>query len=456
MFIHAILLLLAGSGVSGVVVGPDGEPVPGARVSTRFGEVVSRPEEATAAAEDGSFRLDGVGVGRPVRIYAAAPRHGLGVSARLDLVGDERIVIRLPPGATIRGRVIGKEGRPLGAVEVVAYGAHAGLALRPPAVRTDARGRYVFPSLPSGEWKLAVRAEGHAPAARTGLVLEAGAVREDVDFALGEGRVLEGRLVDSEGRPVAGERVRLRARGFPLAGVAVADAFSGSDGRFRFPHLPDLSVSIEIGSERVHPDRQVLGPDESPVTLRAEVLGGLAGRIVVPGGIERPYRVNVFVIPTGARTPYPTWIAPSPCRSIDLHPDGGFVIHGFRPGVYDVIALGEGTISNRVSRVRIAPGESIRIDAPLVLAATGRVEGRTIDAAGKPVPDAQVALLTEAGQPAPGWMAAADSAAGGNFYLHGIPAGRYRLRATAADGREATVAVEVAPGETAKIDVTLP
>ena len=448
--------------ISGRVVGPDGMAVAGARVSTSFSDVVSGTGRITLSGPDGTFRIGGLRGGAYVNLYANAPGFGLGVSGRVDLRGAEPersgIVVNLPKAAEIRGAVTGTDGKPVSGAQVIASGAHRGLALRPPPVRTDRSGRYVLDSLPSGEWNIAVLAPGHAPSGRAGLSVQEGETVSGADFSLVVGRVLAGLIVDAKGRPVVSEPVQVSSLDFPVAGVAQFGTRTDAAGRFRLVHLPDLACTLSLGSEWVGPYRQEVHPDESPLTLRVEVLGDLCGRVTVSGDGEVPMEFTVYAIPTGASTPYPTWIAPSPYRTVRDSENGEFTIRGLQPGVYDVIALAGGErFSNRVNRIRVRPASAAEIGAPLVLERTGRVEGRVVDATGKPVGGTRVALLTLQGAPAEGWGTTAETSSSGPaiYQFRGIRAGKFILRATAPDGRTASVEVEIVPGKRLEADLKI-
>lgn len=56
--------------------------------------------------------------------------------------------------------------------------------------------------------------------------------------------LLEGRVVDASGAPVAGAKVLLFERGF-VTHEEKAKAITGADGRFRFDNNPSHSVQLE-------------------------------------------------------------------------------------------------------------------------------------------------------------------------------------------------------------------
>jgi hypothetical protein len=70
--------------------------------------------------------------------------------------------------------------------------------------------------------------------------------------------LLEGRVVDASGAPVAGAKVLLFERGF-VTHEEKAHTTTGADGRFRFDNNPSHSVQIEADSPELgRTNRQVV------------------------------------------------------------------------------------------------------------------------------------------------------------------------------------------------------
>jgi hypothetical protein len=116
-------------------------------------------------------------------------------------------------------------------------------------VRTDDRGRYEFHGLSAGEHHLSVSDASNllAPAERE-LVLRGDERLESVDFALSAGLTLRTRIVDPDGRPLAGAAVYISALDNNAIGGKDLVGKSGADGWFEThglsPGKKHISISL--------------------------------------------------------------------------------------------------------------------------------------------------------------------------------------------------------------------
>jgi len=201
--------------------------------------------------------------------------------------------IRLRPAARIAGRVVDGQGEPVEGVRIEARlaGKAFGCAVYVrsgcpgPADRrtgySDADGRFAFESLEPGWFEVSAPDGLPKVARRLG---EAGTSAEEIEFVVSEKLVLlEGRVVDADGEPVAGAQVS-------VSGARPGSAArTGADGAYRFPHVlpgpqnlvarhPDLGRIVEriqVAAPRTRFDvrmppativqGRILGRDGSPV-----------------------------------------------------------------------------------------------------------------------------------------------------------------------------------------------
>ncbi len=248
----------------GRILGPGGQPMAGASVSLREGQVPFW----TATDEDGRFELRGLSAGLhrlsvvswphpPATFEVAAggeeldlrlprafePIPDLPLASRADLLGR----IEAPPGRDAGGWGVRVE--PTEAADVL------GPAL-PRCTRTDSGGHFHLPDLVHGTYRLAVL----PPWASTGTwpnllasshrILEHGggegqppraATILSLPLAIGE---LSGHATDTQGDPVEGASLLLHATGDPnrLWPPAVTD----ERGRFRIGDLTAGAYSLEL------------------------------------------------------------------------------------------------------------------------------------------------------------------------------------------------------------------
>ncbi|GDY02955.1 hypothetical protein LBMAG49_22840 [Planctomycetota bacterium] len=195
--------------VSGKVIGDDREPIVGALVVPFAGM------SATTDAE-GRFRLElensSGGSDTPVllKVFYGDFNKPIAQLNWSNAVGVATIQINTPKLCTIRARVFGLPNHKRIAGVIVRAeprDAGAGAAARSQWVELQS-GNLAQPLLSAGRWRLSLRAEGYAP------FLQDVDVAPQSDLQLGEvllepGSELRGRLVDVEGRPVAGAEVCL-------------------------------------------------------------------------------------------------------------------------------------------------------------------------------------------------------------------------------------------------------
>ncbi len=228
------------------------------------------------------------------------------------------------------------------------------------------------------------------------LFLSAGIALAQKDGSVSrKGHTVTGRVVDSEGRPLSGveiwrpytEQERLgRAERRPAA-------VSGPDGLFTVTDLrPTESLTAcplgwqftEIPSSDTY---------KKPVEFRLQPAARMAGRVVDARGEPVP-GVDVTAQLAGWVTGCLIMSPPEPClgnpnyRSRLTDVDGRFVFEALKPGWF-VIRASNGNQAH-VVRWQVLPGKNGREVEVALPAKLVPLEGRVVDADGKPVSGAQV------------------------------------------------------------------
>ena len=183
------LTLRRGSAIEGVVLGPNGAPASGARITVRSGRLTPERmldlEVAGSARADGEgrYRLEGVSPG-PQTVVATDDRYARATRDVTVQPGTNRVDFRLSEGSTLAGRVVDGAGAPVSGANI-----SLGVSARPEI--SDASGAFRFSGLESGNYTLTARKDGYSSA------------RQDVQLA---------------GRPVEGLELRLQQGGGVITG----------------------------------------------------------------------------------------------------------------------------------------------------------------------------------------------------------------------------------------------
>lgn len=252
--------------IRGVVITTDGKPVAHAKVEALaprawLGEEVvqddAQPLAVATTNGEGSYTLEVGGHGLVVvRVMA----DGYGVKSALAATDDDAVQVALPVAPVVEGRV-SAGGKPVVGAEVLVMSATRVL-LR---LTTDAAGRYRVADPKVWASAILVRHRDYAPQWHQPA---------DRNFALDAGRAVEGRVVDAKEKPVAGVRVELA----PWTATT-----SGSDGTFRFEHMPGNGAVLRARTADTTAAAQVAG---GRTTLRLRPAATIRG--VVRDEEKRP------------------------------------------------------------------------------------------------------------------------------------------------------------------------
>ena len=257
--------LKPGSAVEGVVLGPDGNPLAGVRVSAP-----SSTENAPTGA-DGAFRLSGVKPGSAVSLWASKEGFRQTVTKPVAVLAGETttgITLRMANVARVRGKVTTSSGAPLAEARVFIASKAAGQsnpweeqnrwqnATRIP-VRPD--GTYDAPMPFSPPNQLLVRATAIDQATTDAAAVDITEGREayEVDLVLADGADVAGRVVVKGGDTgVANARVSVavrRSEGQMVYGWAGGTtpvwAITDANGAFRVSHMGTAAYEVRAAAD---------------------------------------------------------------------------------------------------------------------------------------------------------------------------------------------------------------
>jgi uncharacterized GH25 family protein len=201
-----------GAGISGRVVTESGTPVAGAwvyyeRTSARAWSHIDPMRDGQTSDAQGRFRFESLALGT-YRFVTQHEEHGPGVSAPQILDGRAdltEVLIVVPPGASVAGRVIAKDGSPVAAATIrVGPRSEGQPRIRQTRALSDGTFRV------SGLSRVPVEVVAITETASSEPVvvdLRTVLVARDVVLTLGLDGVISGTVVDGSGSPIAEAQV---------------------------------------------------------------------------------------------------------------------------------------------------------------------------------------------------------------------------------------------------------
>jgi RNA polymerase sigma factor (sigma-70 family) len=241
--------------ISGVVKDEQGRPVAGAKVSPGIFMNSDDPrnraefhlEDTAMTDAGGRWTCWNVPMGYDPARFSLQIQHADFQPFRIyggkvtEAIGPKGAAI-LSRGFAIAGRVVDREGHPVRGARVRRGDAWAGSDQ--PIVETDQDGRFRLEHVPGGEATLTAQAKGHGPAV---IKFDVRPEAASAELKLGIPRTIVGRVVDAQGKPVAG--VQVAADGWRRLRTLDWKTDTGSDGRFRWDDAPRDPVWITAYGE---------------------------------------------------------------------------------------------------------------------------------------------------------------------------------------------------------------
>lgn len=371
--------------------------------------------------------------------------------------GEQRaLVLELPAGAHLIGRVVDELGEPV---------AGASLVARDPAseahssASTDTEGRFEMPRVATSSKSLDIDKDRHLAASHTlGADLMDGVRRNLGDIVLPHGARLAGHVRHTDGRPAsravvtayASPKALLDLKGASSRRYESVDAITDEGGHFVLRGLA-TDVTYDLAAKWKSDDAHFLARHEDTrqnqmdLVLVLHPAPAIVGRVLAPDGTPaaranvqgKPRIYSVYLM---AGTPLPS--------TVRTDAEGRFRLEFEQPGPVTVEASGRG----------FAPSEGLSVMAPndvpveLHLRRPTGLRGKVVDVAGKPVAGAKV--CRSRGDEVYGVISIGNSGttlarsdAEGRFVLDDQPPGPLALRAEHSEhAASADVVIEVVEG----------
>ena len=396
-----VIRLRPGSQVQVVVTAAaDGRPVPGARIRLDAGcqlEVLTGPDGLASfegVAGFGVLKVEARGFA-PVLRQLYLPE-----GAKVPVV----VQVELASGAALSGVVLAAEGGPVAGAKVVALDASslqsADMLLEVGAV-SDVQGRFEFPVLAAGSYRLLGSHPDHAPGQVGPIQLDGVRPLSGVELRLSAAGVVRGRVIGLDGRPAAHAKVvavppakspkRMAGRG---GGASYTFSYADGEGAFELRGLPREVVALaamtnEAVSEEVEVD---LGPRPrvEGVVLRLTSGGRIAGKVVDGKGQGIPEAMVTSVANFEDGT-LDKAFARRPYGEVMTDGGGGFELTGLVEGTYLLRATRQAgrRDSYGTKPVEARTGDG---DVRIVLPEDGGLRGRVVFADGTHPPRFEVVI----------------------------------------------------------------
>ncbi|MCE5268161.1 MAG: carboxypeptidase regulatory-like domain-containing protein [Planctomycetaceae bacterium] len=324
--------LKQGLKLGGVVRDPSGRPVVGARVALTFPGSEDREwiigSQEIATDRQGQWRCDGLPkdlAGLTIRVTHDEHVHLYldkdDCASQLPDLRAQKAVFEMTPGVVVSGRVTDANGKPVENARVALcrgfspLGTHAGTT-------TDGDGRYRFATCFPGPNKLVAGARGMADQHRD-IKIKVG--MRPVDFHLKRGTPITVRVIDADGKPVAGATV---GRQDSIPPISQDDSWmceqgkTDESGRWTSTSSPEGEGSVAVSKDGYATVRPKLTAREKEyvVTLPRPVV--ISGR-VLDAVTKKPIgNVHVSVNGEMAKNRHGSFTYPN----VDVDGEGGYRI----------------------------------------------------------------------------------------------------------------------------------
>lgn len=272
---EAVMGLEKGTTIGGTVKLNDGTALPGAQVEIRLtppsdsGRAIMRSLATVVAGADGRWscaQLPGDFLGLTLRVrhpaawttdFTCEDRLAPGQISRASL-SKSTADLRLPPAVNLHGTLTAADGTPVAGAELLAVS-------KPPApvrgvvpipaekipepihAKSDAEGHYNLPWGDSGELAVFIFPPASAPAK---IETEAAPLMPAQDMKLKPGRVISGRILGDDGKPLSGARATLCAWGGEDVPGRKTVLESDAEGNFSWAFAPSESVTLQFEHDR--------------------------------------------------------------------------------------------------------------------------------------------------------------------------------------------------------------
>ena len=362
--------------VSGVLLGPDNEPIANAWVK---GWTKSDEVDAVATTDaEGKFELFGMRSDIPTRFWALADGFALVPHGpiKIPAEGIRDLELKMDPESTIRGHLADQDGNPLSDIKIIPWPEDIFELPNGYSQKTDHDGRFLLSRLHASTYRelmLGFPDEGqfrHMEDARNIVVGRNEHVKDmELVYEFPGNLTITGRVLNDIGAPIKGARLQA------TRGNIRRTTRTDENGRYVFKELGEGMYELSSlfgGGPKVMAEAGTEVPDVV-VGRRGAVSG-----TVVDAVTKEP--LPVFEILTD----------PFPRRWKEFRNAAGrFSLSDLPAEMRSIVARAPGYAEGYLRNVLVTPGQTLE-NAVVELAKSGSISGTVYDPEGKPLRDAMV------------------------------------------------------------------
>ena len=377
------VILRVGPGASVTVEvrdGDSGNPVAGAAIELR-----STLSWTATTGDDGVAELHGVGgSGFDMALQVAA--RGYAPALRRvspDPGGNQRELITLRHGASVSGRVVTADGKPIVGGRVMAVPTSEPFPLTDPrrdGVVTGKKGEWSVASVAPGSYRFVLSHPNYEPASTAPIVVDGVTPRSGIEIRAAAGGEVRGTVTSAIGAPVVAADVRVVGSGTVMWRTA-RQAFTDADGNYVIRGLPRRRAQVVAthasgASDLVDIDLSDAARATANLTLSID--GAIDGTVVAQSGEPVP-EAQVVAEPewSGSAGERARWaVRGDQYRIADS--GGTFHISGLPAGRYRVRAAAPGTSEAMLwtQAGQVVPAGTTGLQ--LMVSSPGTVKGRVL------------------------------------------------------------------------------
>ncbi len=442
------IALEPGETIQGQVLDKSGAPVDAVEVRIAPADPIAAmrmrfqrgAEPDARTGPDGWFALEDRRRGETIDLSVSREGYVASGARGVQVPPPNPLTITLDASSKVSGRVVDLEGKPIvGATIGLQRTRSEGFGGRSMQFQmrndesSDAEGKFLFDAVDPGTIALEASAPGMQKKSMPSVEVPSGKDITDVAFVLEAGATLEGRVLSSDGQPVAGAEVGAVEEGgerMMVRGMSERSPTDG-DGRYRLESLIPGTLSIEATSDSY--PRTVKSVELKPGLNRLDLTfsGGLdvSGRVVDQNGAA--------IVGALVRLDAPGRFFGGP--QAQSGSDGSFRLTGIAPGDYSLNAsrAGFAPLDDEVPvRVEAAPVAGLLIK----LAQGGAISGTILGLDPKQFGEVEVRADRA------GWNGVRPDFKG-NYRIENLAPGDYTVEARwGTSGRRATGTVTLPQG----------